>query len=65
MKDYRLSEIKKICQTHGCNDCPIYDDCWGNFGGLFPFMPAKWDIDGEENNEDENPNVQLGKYENK
>ena len=28
MKDYRLSELKEICNTnHNCIHCPLYDFC--------------------------------------
>lgn len=49
MKDYRLSELKKICENQAmknkglwkCKDCPIQDFCFGNIDG----EPRDWDVE--------------------
>ena len=36
MKDYKLSELKEICNTnHNCNHCPLCDLCQKLDGGTF------------------------------
>lgn len=56
MKDYKLSEIKKICKVKVgavdgdndavCKKCPIHDWC---FGELKYCIPAGWEIEKENN----------------
>lgn len=60
MKDYKLSDMKAICESHFevgqeegafcCSECPIYKEA----GFMFCHIeePAYWQIDKE--NEDEN-----------
>ena len=52
MKDYKLSEIKTICEKHKyCNDkCPFYTEAY--VGAICLLMtslcaPEKWQIDKE------------------
>lgn len=53
MKDYKLSEIKAICEEHvkdtpNCCDCPfvsLYGNCRWYFMDLV--IPACWRIDDE------------------
>lgn len=45
MKDYKLSEIKEICeQRTQCAECPIMEFCYAYF-----CFPKNWEI--EEDNE--------------
>lgn len=43
MKDYKLSEIKKICEESKCERCPIENEC-----GLIKLTPQEWDIDSNK-----------------
>ena len=49
MKDYRLSEMKAICDEHinngGCASCPLERKECAIVG---QFIPAKWLIEKEE-----------------
>lgn len=43
MKDYTLSEAKKICEGHRtCGDCPLKIVTQRGIGCLFWIMPRKW-----------------------
>ena len=49
MKDYRLSELKRICRKHyaqpeGCSKCPVCEEC-----EEINNAPLNWDL-GEESN---------------
>ena len=53
MKDYKLSEIKKICESHKyCHQgCPFYIDREDFFCAIYREVnktPSLWDIDKEE-----------------
>lgn len=45
MKDYKLSDMKRICQKHtkDCRECPIFEVCQITT----EWEPASWDIDEE------------------
>lgn len=52
MKDYRLSELKRICRKHyaqheGCIKCPAHKEC-----EEINNAPLNWDL-GEESNHSE------------
>ena len=53
MKDYRLSEIKKICEEHHkysggeCKTCPIFDFC-----SSYWISPRHWEIDEKDGEEE-------------
>lgn len=57
MKDYKLSEIKAICNEQYennkdvdkvCESCPISKFCWDNFAN----DPMDFDLDAEGQNND-------------
>ena len=50
MKDYKLSEIKKICEEQiSCRDCPIREH-WNYFSCSkgYSAAPYNWKIDKDE-----------------
>lgn len=51
MKDYKLSEIKAICEKHHeCESCPLRDNNEEILCGVF-LAPRFWQIDEEEQDE--------------
>ena len=43
MKDYTLSEAKKICEEHRtCGDCPLKIVTLRGIGCIFGIMPRNW-----------------------
>ena len=49
MKDYTLSEAKKICEEHRtCDDCPLKIITQRGIGCMFWIMPRKWQNDFEQ-----------------
>lgn len=57
MKDYKLSEIKAICEGQRnnrksllrCGDCELYGFCQFNMADDYP---SNWQIDEEEQDDD-------------
>lgn len=54
MKDYKLSDIKRVCEKCNddydspfCNDCPLISVC----STIVQCSPFKWDIDEEVKDE--------------
>lgn len=54
MKDYKLSEIKAICekQCNFCRNCEFRTICCQDFGFYGVAMPRHWQIDTEEQDDD-------------
>lgn len=53
LKDYKLSEIKKICQKQkGCENCKFTIDFPSGVCLFSPIglVPSNWDIQEEDNN---------------